>query len=371
MDQTRFATSTGTAHFKDRFDDLAEGHFRNALGLQLSSIGIGTYLGNWDDATDEKYKNAILRYIEAGGNVIDTASNYRFQRSERSIGRALAEMEEIGREELFICTKGGFLPFDGEPPSDVGEYFEKNFVAKGIAGSEDLVGGSHCMTPAYLESQISQSLANIGIAALDLFYIHNPESQLGEIDKPNFEARIAKAFEKMEEVKQNGKLNYYGVATWNGFRLTPDQRGYHSLERFVQIARQVGGDDHGFKFIQLPHNLAMPEAYLVPNQSANGNAVSTIQAASDLGVSVMISGSILQGQLAQNVPIYIRETLGKLTTDAQTSLQFVRSTPGVLTALVGMSSEEHVLENMALAKVEPVSGEVFGRLFAQENENLE
>ncbi len=364
---SNFATSSGTENFKKRFSDFAEGHFRESQGLWLSSIGIGTYLGNWDEATDEKYKNAVVAYVKSGGNVIDTAANYRFQRSERSIGEALQELEgSAKRENLFIATKGGYLPFDSEPPSDVREYFEENFVKKGIAEFDDLVGGSHCMTPDYLESQIDQSLENMGLDGLDLFYIHNPESQLQAVDKPTFEARIAKAFERLEQNRTDGKINFYGVATWNGFRVTPDNIGYHSLERFVQIARQVGGDEHGFKFIQLPHNLAMPEAYLVPNQSANGRAVSTLQAANDLGVAVMVSASILQGKLAQQVPLYIRETLGKLTTDAQTSLQFVRSTPGVTTALVGMSSVEHVRENMGLAKVEPASENKFAGLFTKD-----
>src|SRR5678815_3872092 len=90
--------------------------------LVLSSIGIGTYLGNADDATDLSYTCAIVRAVQLGVNVIDTAANYRFQRSERAIGEALeilANEHGVAREELFICTKGGYLPFDGAPPQSV------------------------------------------------------------------------------------------------------------------------------------------------------------------------------------------------------------------------------------------------------------
>lgn len=361
------ATEEGTSKFSGRFVEAAEGHFRNAHGLRLSSIGIGTYLGNWDEETDRAYTETVAAFVRSGGNVIDTAANYRFQRSERSIGAALKELEgDFGREELFISTKGGYLPFDGEPVSDVGAYFESQFVAKGLASKDDLVGGSHCMAPDYLESQIEQSLENMGIEAVDLFYIHNPESQLAAVDRYTFEARIAKAFERLEELRGKGKIGAYGVATWNGFRVSPDERGYHSLEGFVRSARQIAGDDHGFGYVQLPYNLAMPEAYLVPNQSANGRAVTLLQAASDLGVKVMASASILQGQLAQNVPIYIRGVLGNQTTDAMTSIQFVRSTPGVTTALVGMSSVAHVEENMNLMKVEPTDESSFAELFTKD-----
>ena len=362
------ATPDGTKKYTNKFSNAADGHFRQANDLMLSSIGIGTYLGNWDAETDENYKNAIVKFVESGGNVIDTAANYRFQRSERNIGAALKDLFENGfeREEIFIATKGGYLPFDNEPPSDVNKYFEENFVKKGIAKVEDLVGGSHCMTPDYLQSQIDQSLENMSLDALDLFYIHNPESQLGAVDKYVFEAKIAKAFEKLEENRANGKINFYGVATWNGFRVAPDNPSYHSLERFVGIARQVGGENNGFKFIQLPYNLAMPEAYLLKNQAVEGKVYTVLDAAENLGVSVMCSASILQGKLTHSVPFYIREKLGNPLTDAMTSIQFVRSTPNVTTALIGMSSAAHVEENMKFAEIAPVSFEQFQEIFKGE-----
>jgi aryl-alcohol dehydrogenase-like predicted oxidoreductase len=367
---TSKATETRKLRLESEREDSrlsASGNIREAQSLFLSSIGIGTYLGNWDKETDAKYTEAVVEYVRSGGNVIDTAANYRFQRSERNIGKALRLLAgDTKRDELFICSKGGYLPFDNEPPTDVRAYFETNFVETGIATLDDLVGGSHCMSPKYLESQIEQSLRNMEIEGLDLFYIHNPESQLAEIDRYKFEARIAKAFETLEEARRDGKINFYGLATWNGFRTTPDDKGYHSLERFVDIAQQVGGEGHGLRFIQVPYNLAMPEAYLLQNQAVKGKARPLLEAASDLGVSVVVSASLLQGQLSMNVPLHIREALGGLTTDAMTSLQFVRSTPGVTTALVGMSSVGHVAENMSLAGIEPVAPETYERLFSKE-----
>ena len=82
------------------------------------------------------YTNAVVRAVELGCNVIDSAANYRFQRSERSIGQALKSLSEQGfaREELVICTKGGYLPFDA-PPRNVREYVDETFVKPGIACS--------------------------------------------------------------------------------------------------------------------------------------------------------------------------------------------------------------------------------------------
>ena len=361
----KFATAEGTKKYTERFADAADGHFRAAQGLTLSSIGIGTYLGNWDAATDASYADAITKFVGSGGNVIDTAANYRFQRSERAIGQALRDLAEkgFGRDEIFVSTKGGYLPFDGEPPADVRAYFQKEFVETGIAAFDDLAGGSHCMTPAYLQSQIDQSLRNMALDAIDLYYIHNPESQLQAVDRYTFEARLAKAFEKLEENRAEGKIRFYGAATWNGFRVAPDDASYHSLERMVAVARQVGGDSHGFKFIQLPYNLAMPEAYLFKNQALRGKVLAPFEAAENLGVSVMCSASILQGKLAHSIPFHLRAGLGNPTTDAMASIQFVRSTPGVTTALDGMRRAAHVEENMNLAQTPVVARADFDKLF--------
>ena len=73
----------------------------------ISSIGIGTYLGEPDSTTDESYTNAIESAVEGGINILDAAINYRLQRSERSVGSALEKLFAAGfaREEVLICTK--------------------------------------------------------------------------------------------------------------------------------------------------------------------------------------------------------------------------------------------------------------------------
>lgn len=364
-----FATQDGTSSYRERFKEkLAVNNFRLQQNILLSSIGIGTYLGNWDEATDKNYADAVTRAVELGCNVIDTAANYRFQRSERSIGTALSQLIEnnnFKRDEIVICTKGGYLPFDGAPPANVRQYVEETFIKTGIATYEDIAGGSHCMSPAYLQSQIDQSLLNMNIETIDVYYIHNPESQLGEVTQEGFEKRLHAAFEQLEQNRTDGKIKNYGVATWNGFRIAPNQSGYHSLERMTEIAKEVGGENHGFRFIQLPLNLAMLEGYAYLNQSLRGEYVSTLETASDLGVTAIASASLLQGKVAKGLPQPLREGLGNLPTEVQTAIQFVRSTPGITTSLTGMSNKAHVEENLELAKIEPLSSEDFIQLFEE------
>lgn len=368
MSNNDCANTDGTARYRARFKDAAKGHFRHTQDLWLSSIGVGTYLGQPDEQTDRGYTEAVVRAVELGVNVIDTAANYRFQRSERSIAAALTELQTRGfaRDELVICTKGGYLPFDGAPPRDVRQYVEDNFIKTGIASWADIAGGSHCMTPRYLENQLQQSLRNMDLDCIDVYYVHNPESQLSAVSSEEFSQRLRAAFEFLEQSVAQGKIRNYGVATWNGFRVEPNARGYHSLEQMVKLARDIAGDSHHFRFIQLPVNLAMPEALFFQNQKVGDEWMTVTDAAHKLGVTVIASGSILQGQVARGLPEAIRQALGSLATDAQTGIQFVRSAPGITTALVGMSNVAHVAENLELLRIEPAPPATVMGLFEQE-----
>ncbi|MBV8857955.1 MAG: aldo/keto reductase [Acidobacteria bacterium] len=368
------ATTEGTERFRERFrGTAAEGHFRFEQNLWLSSVGVGTYLGGADEETDRSYTEAITRAVELGVNVIDTAANYRFQRSERSAGEAIRSLTAAGfaREELVVCTKGGYIPFDTHPPKGqdgVRAYVEETFVKTGVIEPSDIAAGSHCMTPRYLAHQVAQSLRNLGIETIDVYYVHNPETQLQVVSREEFDARLRAAFGQLERERSAGRLRFYGVATWNGFRAKAGTRGHHSLERMWELAREAGGEGHGFRFVQLPFNLAMPEALVAENQTHEGAQVSLLEAAKALGVTVVASASIMQGKVARDLPERVREPLGSLSTDAQTAIQFTRSTPGVTTALVGMSRRAHVEENLQLARVAPASSEDYGRLFRQNDE---
>jgi aryl-alcohol dehydrogenase-like predicted oxidoreductase len=276
----------------------------------------------------------------------------------------LTNDHDVSRSEVVICTKGGYLPFDGTQPRNVRDYVESTFVRPGIASLDDFVGGVHCMTPAYLQNQLEQSMRNMNIDCVDVYYIHNPESQLGYITETEFYYRLRLAFERLEENRAQGKLQWYGVATWNGFRVANTSREYHSLSRMVQIARETGGENSGFRFVQMPFNLAMPEALTLLNQTVDNQELTTLEAAERLGITVVASASMLQGRVARGLPDSVRKPLGSLPTDALTAVQFVRSTPGITTALIGMSQVGHVEENLKLVNIEPVRSDNFEQLFS-------
>lgn len=327
----------------------------------MSSIGAGTYLGEPDAETDLNYRKAIVHAVERGVNVLDTAINYRHQRSERSIGEAIRDLTAAGkatRDEIVIATKAGYISFDVEQPSNPREWFLETFVNPGIIGPRDLVAGSHCMTPRYLEHQIDHSLRNLGVHTIDIFYVHNPESQLSEIEREEFYKRLRVAFGFLEGVVRSGKIRMYGTATWNAFRVTPATPDFVSIEDVVQCARDVAGDDHHFRVVQLPYNLAMPEAFNRANQKLDGKVMTMLEACRELGLTVMASASMFQSRLCRNLPPLVAEHLTGLQTDSQRAIQFVRSTPGIAVALAGMSQIRHVDENLFVATVPPATEEI-------------
>jgi aryl-alcohol dehydrogenase-like predicted oxidoreductase len=369
-----FATPEGTERFRNHFPQLREAeHFRRparvpgAGELWLSSIGLGTYLGEPDDATDAAYVEAIVAALSSGINVLDTAINYRHQRSERNIGAALAQLIGTGRlqrDQVLICTKAGYLSLDRNLPADPRAYFRREYIETGILDPKDLAGGMHSIAPAYLENQIERSRRNLGIDTIDLFYLHNPESQLADVSVEAFHHRLRRAFEMLEDRVKSGTIRYYGMATWNAFRVPDGSRDYLSLSRSAGLAREVGGPEHHFRFIQLPFNLAMPEAFGLANQVLERKQVSVLTAAQQLGIAVMGSASLYQGRLTHGLPPFIEQQLG-MKTDAENAIQFARSTPGLTTALIGMGNVVHVAANLKPALLLPARLDEWSRLFVE------
>jgi aryl-alcohol dehydrogenase-like predicted oxidoreductase len=360
-----FATPDGTKKYAARFvERAAEGHFREQQGLWLSSLGIGTYLGEPDSQTDVGYTDAVVEAVQSGVNVIDSAINYRFQRSERSVGAAVVELMKRGysREELVVCTKGGFLTPDGDMPTDAGEYFNREYVETGILREGDVAAGCHSMAPKFIANQLERSRRNLNCETIDVYYLHNPETQLGEVPREMFNSRLRAAFEFLESAVAAAKIHFYGLATWNAFRQDDNAQDFLSLETMESIARDVAGGSHHFRFVQLPCNLGMTEALTRSNQLSDGARVPMATAASKLGITLVASAAMLQGQLSRGLPPFVANALG-MKTDAERAIQFVRSTPGITTALVGMSRVEHVRANVAIAGVSPASQEQFSKLF--------
>jgi aryl-alcohol dehydrogenase-like predicted oxidoreductase len=334
------ASAEGTQKFAEN-SGINKANFKNFENLHLSNVGIGTYLGDTDARTDELVTNAVKQSILSGINVVDTAINYRSQKAERSVGKAISEL---------------YVTNDADVKLGFWEYVKEEYSQKGVIKEGDVTSGYHCMTVPYLSDQLERSLKNLNVECIDLMYLHNAiEGQIKDISKEKFLENLKSVFELYEQKRKEGKIKFYGMATWECFRVSSDNLQYLSLEETVNMAKEVGGDDHGFRFIQLPYNMNYDQALLTKNQMLGDQPVSVLEAAVRLGIGVFTSVPFMQGRLL--APGVIPE-FNDLKPSLR-ALQFIRSTPGVLAPLVGQKSSEHVSENLEVMNISPMSEDEF------------
>jgi len=358
---TGYATPEGTKKFAERQNQDSHKNYKNVHNLTLSNVGIGTYLGNPDTETDHIVQDAIKKSILGGINVIDSAINYRAQKAERSVGNAIAQLinnNDISREEIFVSTKNGYVTNDGDIKEDLMQYVMREYGKTGIVKEGDISPGYHCMTLPYLNDQLERSLKNLGLDCIDLMYLHNSVEGQTHLPREQFLKNLKDVFEFYEKKRKDGKIRFYGMATWECFRVTQENPLFLQLSEVMDLAVQAGGKEHGFRFIQLPFNLMLDQAYMTKNHNVGGKTVSVLEAAQEFNLGVFTSVPIMQGKLLATNAI---PEFGDYSTSVRL-LQFVRSTPGVTAPLIGQKSESHVTENMNIMKIPPLSESEFNEL---------
>ena len=301
--------------------------------LNVSRLCFGTM--TFGKPADRQTCNRMVdQCIDVGINCFDTANMYQAGVAETMLGESLKGR----RAKQILATKVRFKMGEGTDESGL----SKRAVFRAI----------------------DDSLKRLQTDYVDVYYLHNPETQLAEVPKEEFLNRIREAFTFLESAVEAGEIQYYGVATWNGFRQDARARDALQLGEVTHIAQEIAGGRHHFRFVQLPFNLAMTEALTLGNQAMRGRDRTVMEAANELDLTLIASASLLQGQVAKNLPGFVAEALG-LENDAERALQFVRSSPGITTALVGMSRVEHVKANARLVGVAPATTEEFSKLFSR------
>jgi len=361
------ATKTATWAYRDRFyESFARTYFRRFADGLVSSVGVGTYLGESTDASDQRYHDALVEAFESGINVVDTAINYRHQRSERVVGDALTAAD-VDRDAVVVATKGGFLPFDSSQPDDPSAYVKERFLDTGLVEASEIVNGN-CIAPAFIEWSLDRSLENLAVDTIDLYYVHNPETQLARFDRETVYDAIEDTFTRLERRAAAGDIRHYGLATWQCFRVSRGAKQYLSLPEIVRRARRAseraGTTGTHFRAIQLPFNVHMADAFTVEAHDGPDGLQSALRFAHGAGLDVFTSASILQGELAREgeIPSAVDGLLSG-DTPAQRAINFARSAPGVTCSLVGTGSPEHVAENIAAGTFEPMGANAFDSVF--------
>ena len=278
------ATEAGTLRGAESFGAGARTLGRTRL--HVTPIGFGGY--RIADGSPI-HRRALADALRGGVNLVDTSTNYTGGASERLVGRILANLVqrgEVRRDQVVIVSKVGYIQGDNlarvrartQPYPDVVEYGENLW---------------HCIAPDFVRDQLDESLQRLGLAKLDVLLLHNPEYALMHAAKhgedrqaavAEFDRRIRAAFEALEQAVADGKIGWYGVSS-NGFSDPSDVAAHTSVARMVELAREVGGDDHHFGVIQLPMNLLELGAYNL-DTGPGGKTPLQVAADEDLGVLV-------------------------------------------------------------------------------------
>ncbi|MEJ2686353.1 MAG: aldo/keto reductase [Gammaproteobacteria bacterium] len=370
-----FATPEGTRAYAERHaGDTAEGHFSDFLKTRilLSSIGVGTFPGEATPEVDAGMALVVSGALQRGINVIDTAAHYRYGRSLAAVGTGVrdAVARGVSREAMFLVSKGGFLTFRGGVPEDLERWFEQEIVAAG-RGTRDQLVKAHLLTPEYIRYQVELSRSLMGVATLDAFLVDQPEVHIPVVGKEALNARLLDVFTELERAVMDGSIRYYGISTFDGFRVETDAQLFQSLtsmqglaEKAAQAATGDADARHHFALVQMPFNQVMLEGFTRFNTATGqGNVASPLQAAHQLGIYVMASHTLMKGHLARQSAEVVAQTLADLPNPAQRAIQFNRSTPGLGTTLVGVSSPAHLDDMLAVAGRAPMDRKTYLAMF--------
>ena len=268
------------------------------------------------------------------------------------------ENRDFARGELFVSSRIGYLQEDADLGVDSDD-LKANLIRDGIIGEGQVVGNM-CYGQKFLEWQLERSRENLGLETIDLVNLHNPENFLGAMGHADLYDLIGKAFRTLEDARQGGKLKNYGVSSYQAFRSLG--KYYLSLQKLTEIAENSAGKDNGFKFINLPINITMPESFIektqmqdassVPTETitttALDNSISTLKLAEQLSLNV-IANSPLMGGYLMGTPLpadifNVRYIAGK-------HVNFARSLPFdcIKSIVVGMKRNRHVKMNLQVA----------------------
>lgn len=328
--------------------------FRRAT---VSGIGIGTWMGACTPEVDNQYIETIVHAASRGINVFDTAINYRHMKAERCVGRAVRMLVEAGfnRELFMVSSKGGYLSHDADDPRSAEDYLRQEYLKPGSINENELARRHAALNPRLIARQLEQSLANLGLQTIDLYYLHNPEEALDCMEPEQFHARLVEVFMVLEQAAADGKIGCYGLATWDGLRQPAGGARHLCLNRAVVAAKEAAGSDgHHFAAVQMPFNVTMHEAFTTTTQEVDGTPYPALQAAEKLGLYTFTSATVLQGSGIDEALAARLNSSCRGFSRPTAALQVARSCSVVGTALAGMRQIAHLEDALTVMATQPL-----------------
>ena len=172
-------------------------------GCAVSTLALGTM--TFGTEADEDASHAQLdTFVEAGGNLIDTADVYSDGVSEEIIGRWLGKQPAGIRSQVVLATKGRFAM--GEGPNDAG------------------------LSRRHLRDALDASLRRLGVESVDLYQVHafDPHTPLDE------------TLGFLDDAVRAGKISYVGLSNYTGWQVQKvvDLAEFRGLARPVTLQPQ-------------------------------------------------------------------------------------------------------------------------------------
>ena len=303
------ATPGGTATYVARIlasasptRPVAQGYTAmGSTGLTTSRLGFGGYRV---DISSDEHRQALVKALGAGCNLIDTSTNYADGGSEQLVGSVLGDLinrNELSREHVIVVSKIGYVQGQNLKRAESREKAGNPFPDMVKYGE----GIWHCLHPDFLEEQLTLSLDRLGLTTLDVCLLHNPEYFLSDAKNKNlsvdatalnnfrteFYQRLQQAFTYLEKQVAEGRIQYYGVSS-NTCTAKPDDPEAtslsHMLEAAQAAAREIEEKNHHFRVLQLPMNLFESGAFSIPNTGPE-NKQTVLETAQHENIAVLVN----------------------------------------------------------------------------------
>ena len=303
-------------------------------------LGMGTNVTAPSGFSSAELSVAIELALRSGIRSFDTAHNYCSGEAEVALGESFRRFAKDG---IDVHTKVGFV--DAPPNLDgpqLVSYLEDRYHSLSEVPSGALVLGRHCLDRRFIAECLETSVTRLNGIHLRRVLVHNPETQLLECTREEFERRLTDAFDVLEQSVRRGKIGGYGVATWMALLVEPDHDYHVSLESMVDLARRVGGSRHGFRTVMFPLNPSLPDAVLHNSQIVGGSNLSALEAAKRLGLEVHVASPFGQGPRSQEAKRACAELLPLMCSE-----------PSIDRVFATMWASRHLAENIRISSATP------------------
>jgi len=293
-------------------------------GLRVSRISLGSWLTFGNSVEDDETRKCVYTAVENGINFIDTADIYNRGGAETSLGKVIKDFQ---RHNLVIASKA-FFPMTQDDPNNRG------------------------LSRKHLFESIDKTLARLGTDYLDIYQCHRPDFYN--------HTPIEETVSAMDTLIKQGKILYWGVSCWTAAQIT--EAVY--LAKMMNMQPPVSNQPHYSLFFRKIEEEVMPvserlglsqivfsplEQGILTGKYNNGIPADS-RAANDK-INVFMKEKVNEEYL-NKVRALEKLALEIGASTSQLALAFVLRKHNVASAIVGVSKDSQLLDNIKAIEID-------------------